>query len=252
MISAVAVLDCNKAVTPMPERAALKRLRTLWASTLRRLAPSTRRMSVRTSKVPHTSRAIAASRFSRCVNVTPFSVCPLVCAAHAQQFVQYQAGDTQADGAVGQVKGREITAWKHRGQPAPVELQKINHVAIQQAVKHIAQGAPQDAGQRERKQLLPGVRLEQPQNNNCRQYANDREKPALPAGGAGQKRERCAPVVDPHQIEKRRGLEAVTELIRTNDQDFGELVSEQHYQGQAQPGQHASRWVALAHQANAR
>src|SRR5665647_2011033 len=97
MISAVAVLDCNKAVTPMPERAALKRLLTLWASTLRRLAPSTRRMSVRTSRVPHTSRAIAANRFSRCVNPTPFSVCPLVGAPQAQQFVQYQAGHTQAD-----------------------------------------------------------------------------------------------------------------------------------------------------------
>jgi hypothetical protein len=68
-ISAVAVLDCTSAVTPRPDMAALKRLLTLLASTLRRLAPNTRRMPVRTRCVPHTSSAMAAKRFSRWVKL---------------------------------------------------------------------------------------------------------------------------------------------------------------------------------------
>ena len=63
---AVAVLDCTSAVTPSPEIAAVQRLATLWASTLRRLAPNTRRMPVRTRWVPHTSSAMAARRFNSC------------------------------------------------------------------------------------------------------------------------------------------------------------------------------------------
>ncbi len=40
VISEVAVLDCTRAVTPMPERAAVKRLRMLCTRILRRLAPN--------------------------------------------------------------------------------------------------------------------------------------------------------------------------------------------------------------------
>ena len=66
-IRPVAVLDCTRQVTPMPAPAAAKRLRMLLASTARRFSPNTRSMPARTMCVPHTSRAIAASRFSRCV-----------------------------------------------------------------------------------------------------------------------------------------------------------------------------------------
>ena len=41
-------------------------------------------------------------------------------------------------------------------QRLPVELQEVHHVAMQQAVDHVADGAAQDAGQREAEQLLPG------------------------------------------------------------------------------------------------
>ncbi|MCY1210290.1 hypothetical protein D3C87_456090 [compost metagenome] len=66
VMSDVAVLDCTSAVTPMPESAAVKRLRMLCTRILRRLAPKTRSTPVRTRCVPHTSRATAASRFRRC------------------------------------------------------------------------------------------------------------------------------------------------------------------------------------------
>lgn len=66
VISEVAVLDCTSAVTPRPDSAAEKRLLMLWASRLRRLAPNTRSTPVRTMCVPQTSRAMAASKLSKC------------------------------------------------------------------------------------------------------------------------------------------------------------------------------------------
>ena len=65
MIRQVAVLDWIRLVTPSPASSALKREPMLCASTRRRFSPNTRRMPVRTICVPQTSRAIAASRFSR-------------------------------------------------------------------------------------------------------------------------------------------------------------------------------------------
>lgn len=65
-MSAVAVLDCTTAVTPMPERTAVNRLLTLREMSWRRLAPNTRRMPVRTRCVPQMSRATAANKFNKC------------------------------------------------------------------------------------------------------------------------------------------------------------------------------------------
>ncbi|MNE48199.1 hypothetical protein D3C80_1426480 [compost metagenome] len=63
--SAVALLLCTRAVTPMPAANASGRLLTLWLSTWRRCEPYTRRMPVRTMWVPQISRATADSRLSR-------------------------------------------------------------------------------------------------------------------------------------------------------------------------------------------
>ena len=65
-ISAVAVLDCTMAVTPIPESTALSRLLTPREINWRKFAPKTRKTPVRTSWVPQTKRAIAAKRFSKC------------------------------------------------------------------------------------------------------------------------------------------------------------------------------------------
>ena len=51
--------------TASPANTALARLLRLLASTLRRFSPKIRIMPVRTMFVPHTSRAIAASKFSK-------------------------------------------------------------------------------------------------------------------------------------------------------------------------------------------
>jgi len=64
-IRQVAVLDCTSPVTAMPAPTESARLRTLAASTVRRFSPNTRKMPVRTMCVPQTSRAMAASRFSK-------------------------------------------------------------------------------------------------------------------------------------------------------------------------------------------
>ena len=64
-IRQVAVLLWIRLVTPTPASSACTREPMPTASTWRRFSPNTRRMPVRTICVPHTSRAIAASRLSR-------------------------------------------------------------------------------------------------------------------------------------------------------------------------------------------
>ncbi len=66
VMSAVAVLDCTRAVTPRPDSAAVKRLPMLAARIWRRLLPKTRSTPLRTRCVPQTSRAMAARRSNRC------------------------------------------------------------------------------------------------------------------------------------------------------------------------------------------
>ena len=63
VMSAVALEDCTRLVTPRPAMNAEKRLVTLFERTRRRSAPYTRRIPVRTMCVPHTSRATLATRF---------------------------------------------------------------------------------------------------------------------------------------------------------------------------------------------
>jgi hypothetical protein len=47
-----------------------------------------------------------------------------------------------------------------------VELQEVDHVAMQQAVDHVADGAAQDAGQREAEQLLARMRAQHPEDEH--------------------------------------------------------------------------------------
>ncbi|CAH0310239.1 hypothetical protein SRABI106_04024 [Rahnella aquatilis] len=63
--SAVALLLCTRAVTPMPATNASGFFSTLLLRTRRRLAPKTRMMPVRTMCVPHTSREIADNKCKR-------------------------------------------------------------------------------------------------------------------------------------------------------------------------------------------
>ncbi|MNF95748.1 hypothetical protein D3C84_785170 [compost metagenome] len=62
--SAVALLLCTRAVTPIPAAKASGRRRTLRLSRRRRLAPYTRRIPERTMCVPQMSKATAESRLS--------------------------------------------------------------------------------------------------------------------------------------------------------------------------------------------
>ena len=68
-IRQVAVLDCTRLVTPRPAIRARKRLPKLSARIRRRFSPNTRSMPVRTMCVPQTSRAIAARRLRRWINL---------------------------------------------------------------------------------------------------------------------------------------------------------------------------------------
>ena len=68
-------------------------------------------------------------------------------------------------------------------QPRQMHLQEVDHVAVHQPVDHVADRAAEDAGQREREQLLPGVRPQHPDDEDRRGDADGGEEPALPARG---------------------------------------------------------------------
>ena len=50
-----------------------------------------------------------------------------------------------------------MSASKHRRQPTPVKVQKIDDITVEQSINHIADSTAQNAGQRKRKELLSGV-----------------------------------------------------------------------------------------------
>ena len=79
-------------------------------------------------------------------------------APHPQHLIQHQTGCAQADGAVGQVEGREVDA-------CVVKVLKVDHVAVEHAVDHIAHGAAQNAGQGKAKEFLSGVLFEHPHHH---------------------------------------------------------------------------------------
>jgi hypothetical protein len=64
-IKQVAVLDCNRLLTPKPDTKAKAGLFMLLANKSRREPPKTRKMPVRTVCVPHTKSAMAASKFNK-------------------------------------------------------------------------------------------------------------------------------------------------------------------------------------------
>jgi hypothetical protein len=115
--------------------------------------------------------------------------------AHAPQLVDDEADGAQRDAAVGDVEGREVPA-------GVVELQEVDHVAMQQAVDQVADGAAQDAGQRQAEQLLARVRAQHPEDEHGWRHGDAGEQPALPARGRGQERERGAGVVRPDDVEE--------------------------------------------------
>ncbi|MCY1176180.1 hypothetical protein D9M73_164420 [compost metagenome] len=91
--SAVALLLCTRAVTPIPAAKASGRRRTLRLSRRRRLEPYTRRMPVRTMCVPQMSRAMAERRLSKVSIVALLAI--LKAAASMGGKTAAQAGELQ-------------------------------------------------------------------------------------------------------------------------------------------------------------
>ena len=130
---------------------------------------------------------------------------------------------------------------KQRRQKVPVEVKEVDHMAVSQAVDHIAHRATQNQCQRKAKQFLRGVAAQHPQNKPGCHHANTREKPALPTRSVGEHGKRRSAVVYPHQIEIRCDGLAVPPSKAVHDQQFGDLIDQQHHQSNAQPQQHRRR-----------
>src|SRR4051812_43780618 len=59
---------------------------------------------------------------------------------YAPQFVNNEQDSTKRDRAVGHIKGREMAPIR------PMEVEKVDHMAIQDAIDHITQGTAGDQG----------------------------------------------------------------------------------------------------------
>ena len=124
------------------------------------------------------------------------------------------SGDgADGDARIGDVEGREMAAMEHTAEKRPVEVQKVDHIAVHHAVDHVADGAAQDAGQRKGEQLLTAVRAQHPDDEHRRGHADAGEHPALPAACIGQEREGRAGVVGPHDVEEPGDKGAVAQLV---------------------------------------
>ena len=141
----------------------------------------------------------------------------LFAAPYPHQLIKNQAHSAHADGAVGHIESREVPA-RH------VKVKEVDDVTVQGAVNYVANGSTQNAGYRKRKQLLPGMGLEHPDNEDGRRYTDAGKKPALPAASCRKKGERSASVVHPDHIEETGDVGRITQAVVTQNQHLGELV----------------------------
>ncbi|CAM2158642.1 hypothetical protein PT2222_40414 [Paraburkholderia tropica] len=165
-------------------------------------------------------------------------------AAHAPQFVEHQQGRADADRAVRDVERRPVRA-------AQMEVQEVDHVAVHQAVEHVAERAAQNERKRRAEHALARVTLEQIADHQRGHDAQRRERPALPAAGRREEAERRALVVDQHEVEERRDHAAFAVCEHFGDGDLGELIREDHDHRDAEPRReraaHAIRLHLLRH-----
>ena len=100
------------------------------------------------------------------------------------------------DGAVCHVEGGEVHA-------APVEVQKVHHIAVQQAVNYVTDGATQNAGHGKAEQALARVRAQHPHNGNHRNNTNSGKKPTLPATCIGEDGKRRPSIEKMYEVKPR-------------------------------------------------
>jgi hypothetical protein len=142
------------------------------------------------------------------------------------------------DGAVRDVECREI-------RRAPVRVDEIDHVAVDDAVHDVAEGAAKNERQRQRQQFLTAGRAPDPDDQHDAHHATESyEEPALPARSPGQHAERRARVVQQREIEHRQHYDPVVQLQESRHHELGRLVECDHRQRDPQPGGRmgALRW----------
>ena len=93
-------------------------------------------------------------------------------APDAQNFVQDQQGGPDTDGAVGHIERWKVPA-------TPVEIQKVDHIAVHQAVHHVADGAAQDERNGQTEELLTRMRIQHPQHEDRGHAKNENAAPWL-------------------------------------------------------------------------
>src|SRR5690606_28133794 len=117
----------------------------------------------------------------------------------------------------------------------PVEQQEVDNVSVEDAIDHIANRATQNQGQRGAKEPLVAMAPDQPDQQGNRDAAQQREEPALPAVGPGQKTEGRTTVVQQDEVEERQYPKPLAIGEQVIEADLGHLVDHDDDQGQNHP-----------------
>ena len=107
---------------------------------------------------------------------------------------------------------------------SPVEVEEVDHVAVEQAVDDVAYCAAEDERERPGEDALLAVAAQHDDDEHRCHGAQRDEEPALPARGAGQEAESRAAVVHAHDVEEVGDVARVAELEAAEDEPLGGLV----------------------------
>uniref|UniRef100_A0A0N5A5U6 NAD-specific glutamate dehydrogenase n=1 Tax=Parastrongyloides trichosuri TaxID=131310 RepID=A0A0N5A5U6_PARTI len=151
----------------------------------------------------------------------------------ALEHIQRQHHGAHADGAVGQVEGREVPAV------LPVHEDEVDHVAEHDAVVQVAQRTAQHQGQRNGQPGIVAAQALEPHHQHRTNHQGDQgEQPALPAGAVGQEAEGRTGVVGQSPAEVvGDDHDLLVQAQRTFEVVLAGLVQDQYQQAHPQPGE---------------
>ena len=118
----------------------------------------------------------------------------------------------------------------------PVEVEKVDDVAVDGAVDHVPERTCRDEREREAQQLAVAVAHEKHDHRDDDGGGEGRERPALPAARIGQERKGRARVVRQDQIESRAHGQDLAEREVLLEPDLRRLINAEDEESEAEPG----------------
>ena len=121
---------------------------------------------------------------------------------------------------------------------ADVEVDHIDHKAVPQAIKQVAQRAANDQRVGDVIQLLRCLRaVHQHRQDHADTESDTRKEPALPATAVGKETERRTVVARVVQVKRREQRHRLPQSKVLKDQELAAQIDNQHHHNQPQPAQ---------------